>query len=82
MRARVVPARLNQNCHTALAHIQQDYKWLCRPLPSPEDCGMRISVAVMQRMYISALKVEIAHLGMQIFYLRLTWRPQLPTSYQ
>jgi hypothetical protein len=41
-------------------------KWLRRPLPSPDDCDMRISVAVMQRMYISALKVEIARLGMQL----------------
>jgi hypothetical protein len=41
-------------------------KWLRRPLPSPDDCEIRINVAVMQRMYMSALKVEIAILGIRL----------------
>jgi hypothetical protein len=33
---------------------------------SPKDCNLRINVAVMQRMYMSALKVEIAQLGLKL----------------
>lgn len=51
------------------------FDWFNITHPDPSRCGVRISIAEMQRMYLTALKYELADIGLQ-----LRWPADLPQT--